>query len=42
MTGEMWVGIRMSDSRRRHTVSLIPLATVLNVTPPGGIDRGAA
>ncbi len=42
VTGELWVGIRMSDGRRRHTVSLIPVATVLNVTPPGGIARGAA
>ncbi|TDV53919.1 hypothetical protein [Actinophytocola oryzae] len=34
ITGEKWVGIRMADGRRRQTVSLIPLATVLNVTPP--------
>jgi hypothetical protein len=39
ITGERWVGIRMADGLRRHTVSLIPLATVLNVTPP---ERGAA
>jgi hypothetical protein len=32
VTGEKWVGIRMSDGRSRQTVSLIPLATVLNVT----------
>jgi hypothetical protein len=38
ITGEKWVGIRMTDSRRRHTVSLIPRATILNVTPP---ERGA-
>lgn len=37
ITGERWVGIRMADSRRRQTVSLIPLATILNVTPP---ERG--
>lgn len=37
ITGEKWVGIRMSDSRRGQTVSLIPVATVLNVTPP---ERG--
>ena len=42
LTGELWVGIRMSEGRRRHTVSLIPVATVLNVTPPGGVERGAA
>lgn len=42
VTREMWIGIRMSDNRGRHTVSLIPLATVLNTTPPGGIERGAA
>lgn len=42
VTGEMWIGIRMSDNRGRHTVSLIPVATVLNTTPPGGIERGAA
>ena len=41
ITGEMWVGIRMSEGRRKHTVSMIPLATVLNVTPPGGVERGA-
>jgi hypothetical protein len=39
VTGEKWIGIRMSDGRRRATVSLIPLATVLNVTPPGGVER---
>jgi hypothetical protein len=39
ITGEKWVGIRMSEGRRRHTVSLIPVATVLNVTPPGGVGR---
>lgn len=33
ITGEKWVGIRMAEGRR-HTVSIIPLATVLNVTPP--------
>ena len=38
ITGERWVGIRMADSRRRQTVSLIPFATILNVTPP---ERGA-
>lgn len=38
ITGERWVGIRMTDSKRRQTVSLIPLATILNVTPP---ERGA-
>ena len=38
ITDEKWVGIRMSDQRGRQTVSLIPLATVLNVTPP---ERGA-
>jgi len=42
VTGESWVGVRMSEARRRHTVSLIPLATILNVTPPGGVERGAA
>lgn len=42
VTGEMWVGIRLSDNRHRATVSLIPLKTVLNTTPPGGIERGAA
>lgn len=35
VTGERWVGIRMSDGRNRQTVSLIPLATVLNVTERG-------
>lgn len=35
VTGEKWVGIRMSDGRNRQTVSLIPLATVLNVTERG-------
>jgi hypothetical protein len=39
ITGERWIGIRMADGRRRQTVSLIPLATVLNVTPP---ERGVA
>lgn len=34
ITGEKWVGIRLTDSRRRQTVSLIPHATILNVTPP--------
>ena len=38
ITGEKWVGIRMSDGRHGQIVSLIPLATVLNVTPP---ERGA-
>ena len=42
LTGELWLGVRMSEGRRRHTVSLIPVATVLNVTPPGGVERGAA
>ena len=42
VTGETWVGVRMSESRLRHTMSLIPLATILNVTPPGGVQRGAA
>lgn len=37
ITGEKWVGIRMSDGRNGQTVSLIPVATVLNVTPP---ERG--
>ncbi len=37
ITGEKWVGIRMADQRGRQTVSLIPIATVLNVTPP---ERG--
>ena len=37
ITGEKWVGIRMADQRSRQVVSLIPLATVLNVTPP---ERG--
>jgi hypothetical protein len=37
ITGEKWVGIRMTDQRGRQTVSLIPIATVLNVTPP---ERG--
>jgi hypothetical protein len=37
----MWMGIRMSEGRHKHTVSMIPLATVLNVTPPGGVERGA-
>jgi hypothetical protein len=39
ITGEKWVGVRMSDGRRQHTVSLIPLTTVLNITPPGGVER---
>jgi hypothetical protein len=39
ITGEKWVGIRMPAGPRRHTVSLIPVATVLNVTPP---ERGLA
>ena len=34
ITGERWVGIRMTDGKRQQTVSLIPLATILNVTPP--------
>lgn len=38
ITGEKWVGIRMADSQRKQIVSLIPLATILNVTPP---ERGA-
>ena len=38
ITGEKWVGIRMPDGPRRQTVTLIPIATVLNVTPP---ERGA-
>jgi hypothetical protein len=29
------VGIRMSDGRSQQTVSLIPLATILNVTERG-------
>lgn len=37
VTGEQWVGIRLTDARHRQTVSLIPLATILNVTPP---ERG--
>jgi hypothetical protein len=35
ITGEKWVGIRMSDGRSQQTVSLIPLATILNVTERG-------
>ena len=35
ITGEKWVGIRMSEGRSRQTVSLIPLATILNVTERG-------
>ena len=42
LTGELWLGIRMSESRQRKTVTLIPLSTVLNVTPPGGVEHGAA
>jgi hypothetical protein len=42
VTGETWVGVRMSSGRRQQVVSLIPMATVLNVTPPGGVERGAA
>lgn len=42
VTGETWVGVRMSAGRRQRVVSLIPMATVLNVTPPGGVERGAA
>lgn len=38
ITGERWVGIRMTDSQGKQTLSLIPLATILNVTPP---ERGA-
>jgi hypothetical protein len=38
ITGETWVGVRLVDGQRRSTVSLIPVATVLNVTPP---ERGA-
>jgi hypothetical protein len=38
ITGERWVGIRMTDAKREQTVSLIPMATILNVTPP---ERGA-
>lgn len=37
ITGERWIGIRMADGRGKQTVSLIPLATILNVTPP---ERG--
>ncbi len=37
ITGELWVGIRMVDGKRQQTVSLIPLATILSVTPP---ERG--
>jgi hypothetical protein len=42
VTGERWVGVRLSDGRHEHTISLIPLATVLNVTPPDKARRGAA
>ena len=42
MTGEMWLGIRMSESRLRQTVTMIPLSVVLNITPPGGVARDAA
>ncbi len=42
VTGETWIGVRMSDGRRQHTLSLIPVATILNITPPGGVERGAA
>jgi len=43
LTGEMWLGVRMSESRLRQTVTLIPMSVVLNVTPPGGVEeRGAA
>jgi hypothetical protein len=38
ITGEKWVGVRLVDGHRRQTVSLIPAATMLNVTPP---ERGA-
>lgn len=41
VTGELWLGIRMSESRLRQTVTLISLSTILNVTPPGGVERGA-
>lgn len=41
VTEEFWVGVRMSAGRRR-VVSLIPLADILNITPPGGLERGAA
>jgi hypothetical protein len=37
ITGERWVGIRMADGPQRQTVTMIPTATVLNVTPP---ERG--
>jgi len=37
ITGETWIGVRLVDGQRRSTVSLIPVATVLNVTPP---ERG--
>ncbi len=42
VTGERWIGVRLSDGRQEQTMSLIPLATVLNVTPPGGVEHGAA
>lgn len=42
MTGEKWLGVRMSESRLRQTMTMIPLAAVLNVTPPRGVERDAA
>lgn len=41
VTDELWIGVRMAEGRR-HTLSLIPLGTILNITPPGGVERGAA
>lgn len=38
ITGERWVGIRMTDAKGEQTFSLIPMATILNVSPP---ERGA-
>lgn len=34
ITGELWLGIGTTDARREPTTSLIPLSTILNVTPP--------
>jgi len=40
-TGETWLGVRIGHAPPNRTLSLIPLAAVLNIAPPGNQNRAA-